>query len=261
MIPTFQLGGMGRGGGLSLEARVRSLFGAGARQGLMLHMGRRESLYQDSARTLLVNAAGDPIGSPSDLSGNGNHPFQTTATKRPLWQLDRAAPDGADDAWATPAIDFTGTDKITVVCKVRNTITSGAGMISELSSSATGNAGSFYLAGGTDVSITGYSSLSRGGAAAASNQAAKYSIAAPNTSVIVVTHDISGDLSSLEVNGVAGTPASGDKGTGNFGNYPLFFFARNGTSVYFKDALYAYFLIAGLLTAGETDIVKQWVNS
>lgn len=59
------------------------------------------SLWQDSARTTLCTAAGDPVGAMGDQSGNGNHVLQATAGKRPilrnsgaLWWLEF---DGVDD--------------------------------------------------------------------------------------------------------------------------------------------------------------------
>lgn len=165
--------------------------------------------------------------------------------------------DGADDAWVSPSIDFTSTDKITIVCSVRNTITSGAGIISEFGFGTGSSAGAFYLAGGTD-GPTGYTSLARGTAPQDASQRVGYSIAAPNTSVIVVTHDISGDLSTMEVNGVAAPPATGDKGSGNFGNFPLFFFARTGNTIFFRDGLYRYAIFGRLLTAGEKRVAKAW---
>jgi hypothetical protein len=44
------------------------------------------NLYQDSARTTLVSADGQPIGSISDTTGNGNHGSQSTAGRRAIWK-------------------------------------------------------------------------------------------------------------------------------------------------------------------------------
>lgn len=43
-------------------------------------------LYQDSARTTLVTADGDPVGSWSDASGLGNHLLQATSGLRPTYK-------------------------------------------------------------------------------------------------------------------------------------------------------------------------------
>jgi hypothetical protein len=82
--------------GLSLKAQVQRLF-AGGVPGLMVPFGEISSLYQDAARTTLVSAAGDPIGSASDLSGNSKHLSQATAAARPVWQPSYGAFDGTDD--------------------------------------------------------------------------------------------------------------------------------------------------------------------
>jgi len=64
------------------------------------------TLQQDSAGTIPVVSAGDPIGRIMDISGANHHATQTTAGSRPTWQTTFAVFDGTDDSWATPAIDF-----------------------------------------------------------------------------------------------------------------------------------------------------------
>lgn len=60
------------------------------------------TVFQDSARTTPAAADTDPVGSWSDLSGNSNHAFQTTAGKRPLLKL--AIKNGR------PVLRYDGTD-------------------------------------------------------------------------------------------------------------------------------------------------------
>lgn len=70
-----------------------------------------------------VPGVGDPVGYIADKSGRGNHAKQTTDTARPTLQLASGRYylqfDGVDDFLVTSAIDFTGTDKMSVVvgCK------------------------------------------------------------------------------------------------------------------------------------------------
>lgn len=63
-------------------------------------------VWQDSARTTLATADGDPVGAWDDASGNGNHVLQATASKRPLLKTSGGATgtgskrvlfDGVDD--------------------------------------------------------------------------------------------------------------------------------------------------------------------
>jgi hypothetical protein len=46
------------------------------------------SMFQDSAGTTPVTAAGQPVGRINDKSGNGNNLLQTTAGARPVLQID-----------------------------------------------------------------------------------------------------------------------------------------------------------------------------
>ena len=62
--------------------------------------------YQDSARTTLVTAATQPVGSWTDESTSAYHVFQVTSGARPLEPAarDGATFDGADDGLVTPSI-------------------------------------------------------------------------------------------------------------------------------------------------------------
>jgi len=60
------------------------------------------TLFQDSAGTIPVVAAGDPVGLARDRSGNGHDWVQATAAKRPTYQVDGNGKayllfDGIDD--------------------------------------------------------------------------------------------------------------------------------------------------------------------
>lgn len=62
----------------------------------------RSQLYQDVARSRLAVADGDPVGSWSDLSGNGRHVSQATAANRGVLRLAQAN--------GRPAVQFDGVD-------------------------------------------------------------------------------------------------------------------------------------------------------
>ena len=70
------------------------------------------------------------------------------------------------------------------------------------------------------------------------NQATNISTSAAETAVVSSTHDISGDLTTIRRNGIAGTDATGDKGAGNFGNYALYIGRRGGSSLPYNGHLY-----------------------
>jgi hypothetical protein len=50
--------------------------------------------------------------------------------------------------------------------------------------------------------------------------------------------DIAGDAATLRINGAQINSVSTDQGTGNYGNYALYFFARAGTSGFLNGQFY-----------------------
>ena len=193
----------------------------------------------------------------------GNHAYQSTSSMRPLLQRNSTtgayylAFDGSDDFLVTNNIDFTATDKVSLFAGVRN-LSGVAGMICELSNTIASNAGSFTLVSGTDAGGTGYNSSSRGSAAAARSLAAKaFTYTSPESAVLSASHSISGSLSRICRNGVYGVDGVGNKGTGNFGNYPLYIGRRGGTSIPFNGHLYSLIGVARLSTDTETTAVEK----
>jgi len=169
--------------------------------------------------------------------------------------------DGVDDSLSTNSISFTSTDKMSVFAGVRKLSDAAVGIITELSANLNSNAGTFYLVSPGNANQPDYVSSSRGTAAAAANQASTAtSYASPITNVISTTHDIAGDLTTLRVNQVAATNATGDKGTGNFGNYPLFIGRRNNASLPFNGQLYSMVIVGKAVTAGELSSTETYVN-
>ena len=99
-----------------------SLFAA-SEPGLWYDFGDISTLFQDTAGTTPVTAAGQSVARINDKSGRGNHATQSTSLSRPTYQLDsngRGYPsfDGSDDFLITPTISL-GTDKVQVFAGVR----------------------------------------------------------------------------------------------------------------------------------------------
>jgi len=105
----------------------------------------------------------------------------------------------------------------------------------------------FYFASHDDGGKE-WASLARGDATAVASQVAWDATLPPDTAVLAITHDIAGDLSRLRRNGVVGNDGTGDKGTGNFGNYPMYFGRRGGISIPFNGHIYSL-VVRGALTA------------
>ena len=249
-------------GGRSSAFTPLNLFAAGE-QGVWFDPSDFSTMYQDSAGTTPVTAVGQPVGKINDKSGRGNHATQATAASRPVLQQDGAGKyyldfDGTDDSLATSSINY-GTDKVTIFAGLRKA-NDTASILCESSVSII-NDGTFYLVTGTDDGTTGYTSMSKGTAAAASTLNTRITAVGADLAVISVTHDISGDLSTIRRNGVAGTNATGDKGAGNFTNQPLYIGRRGGSTLPFNGRIYSLIVRGAASTATEITNAETWVNA
>ena len=89
------------------------LFAAGE-QGAWYDPSDLTTLFQDSAGTIPVTTAGQPVGRMLDKSGRGNHATQATSAARPTYQtsggLHWLVFDGVDDVMVAPnhPFSFTG---------------------------------------------------------------------------------------------------------------------------------------------------------
>jgi len=257
-----------------VEARPWSIFlptrlFAASEKGVWFDPSDITTLFQDSTGTLAVTAVGQPVGKMLDKSGNGYHATQSTAGKRPTYQIDPygygyLAFDGVDDFMVTGSIDFTGTA----------TMTASVGVLLETPSPVGGSVavefgnvnainGSFYI---TAPANNADHSFALRGTTLISARAANIS---SNDDILTGIFDISQATKELELiprlNGVqipnaditwAGTTA----GTGNFGNQPMYIGSRLGTSLFFKGHLYGTVIRGKKSTANEILLTEAWIN-
>lgn len=157
-------------------------------------------------------------------------------------------------------VDFSATDKMTVWAGVRK-LNDTAGIVAELSADTNSNPGSMFFASGLNGSFYWFS-LARGTAGVTGSQQSGISSGSGvDTAVITITHDIAGSLSTLRRNAVLGTNGTGSKGTGNFGNYPLYVGARGGASAFFSGNIYNLIVRGAASTVGEIAATEMYVNS
>lgn len=230
--------------------------------GVWLDPSDLSTLFQDDAGTTPVTAAGQSVGLVLDRSGRGNHATQAVFASRPIYQVDSGGLgyllfDGVDDFLITPTIT-PNIDKVQVFAGVRKLSDAATGLLVE---SVLDN-GTFYVAAPESTSIM-YGSLSRGDVPPSITLRADItSGSAPDTAVITATHDIAGDLSTIRRNGVAGTNATGDKGTGNFLAYPLYIGRRGGSTLPFSGRLYGLITRFGPnLSADQISQTERWMNA
>ena len=167
--------------------------------------------------------------------------------------------DGVDDFLVTNSIDFTATDKMTVVTGLRSLSDAVVAAVAfEISPSAPLNSGTF----GVFVPDGAYKVMAyfRGTlTAAAATSSATY--AAPITSVLTGTGDISGDSAILRINGTQAASSAADQGSGDYGNYPLYIGRRGGTTLPFKGHLYSLIVCGAQSTTAQIVSAETYVNS
>ena len=183
---------------------------------------------------------------------DGNHASQANASNKPVLQqsggLYYLQFDGVDDFLSTGNIDFTATDKMTVVAGVRKLSDAATAMLVEL-----GSAGKLNIAA-PDLGVSGQANFNLG-ASGTSNHSITTGFAALSSAVLSCTYDVAA-AAGFEVlprlNGVAATGVkAGDSGTGNLINAPLYIGRRGGTSLPFNGHLYQL-VVRGALTADLT---------
>jgi hypothetical protein len=166
----------------------------------------------------------------------GNHATQSTSASRPTLQQDSNGMyylgfDGTDDGMATPSINFTSTDAVTVFAGVRKNSDAAIGVVVELSTNSDSTNGTFTLA--ASVGGNTYYAQSQGTVRSVRN-ATGY--VAPHSAVLVAEAKISTDTLRLHVNNAAPLSSATDQGTGNFGNYPLYIGRRGNNALPSTDA-------------------------
>ena len=189
----------------------------------------------------------------------GNHAYQNQAAMRPLLQRNATtgayylAFDGSDDFLQTNSIDFTATDKVSLFAGGRKLSDAAAGMITELSTAATTNNGSFFLIAPNNTNSNNIGVLARGTV----TQAVTAALVAPANFVSTARINIGGDSLNLRLNGTQVASNVGDQGTGNYGNYPLYIGRRGGTTLPFNGHIYSLIGVGRLTTDAETAAIEK----
>ena len=164
--------------------------------------------------------------------------------------------DGVDDSEATSAINFTGTNKITVFAGVRKLSDSAQAVVAELSSTIASNNGTFLLSAPNSAAAN-YNFSSKG-TTQVNNTVTTYT--APISNIITGIGDIGAPNDQIRVNGsVAGTQ-TGTQGTGNYGNFALYLFRRNSATLPFNGRTYGLIIRGASSTSTEISNTETWLN-
>jgi len=178
----------------------------------------------------------------------------TEAGVRSVFALDF---DGTDDSLETASIDFSGSDEMSVFAGVRKDSDAAQKVVAELSATIASNDGAFLLAAPDAASAT-FAFDSKGTTqvdAVATGQTA------PITAVLSGLSDISADACILRVNGAQADSDTGNQGTGNYGNYPLYIGRRGGSTLPLNGRLFSLIIRGKSSTASQITQSEAWVNA
>jgi len=164
-------------------------------------------------------------------------------------------PNGSNQFMVTNSINFSATDKMTVWQGLRKLSDAGTGVLMELSTTA--SIGSFGLFGPFGAGLANYSFRSQGTSSSVNTVSG---FGAPTTNVLTGIGDISADVNTVRVNAVPTTVTS-DQGTGNFGNYPAYFYARSGPVSPFNGHDYGSIARGAASTAAQITAGETYINS
>jgi hypothetical protein len=157
--------------------------------------------------------------------------------------------DGFDDSLQTAAVDFTGTDKMTVVAGIQKLSDAAGGIVAELSSSSV-NPGICSVRAPTSSGANNFSFQNRG----VSTGSATAVLAAPTIQVLTGQGNIGGNTATLRLNGAVAATNTDAQGGGNYGNYVINVGRRNAASAPL-NAYLTRLIIRGAATP-DSQIIK-----
>jgi hypothetical protein len=161
-----------------------------------------------------------------------------------------------DDSFATNSIDFSATDKMSVVAGVTKLSDAAQAVIAELSATIATNNGSFLMTAPNSAAAN--FNFSSKGTTQVDNTVTTY--ASPYTAVLAGSGNIAGGTNSLKVNGGTATTVTSSQGTGNYGNYPLYIGRRGGSTLPLNGNIYQIVVCGKTLSASELASTEAYVN-
>jgi len=171
--------------------------------------------------------------------------------------------NGSNQFLSTSSVDFTATAQMSVFAGVRKLADSTYQMLAELSVSTTLNSGTFVL-GTSGTTPTDFFVAVRGSFLLYGDSS---SFPAPKTKTLAefidLTQSVNASIVQLKVNNssAAITFVGSVAGTVNFGNYPLYFGARAGSSYFLNGQEYQMIIVGKTLTAAQIAASEAYTNS
>jgi hypothetical protein len=166
--------------------------------------------------------------------------------------------NGVNQSWATAStVDFTGTDKVSLVYGVTKLSDAAIGILMELSADANANAGAFYVTAPLNTGASGnFSAFSRGSISGGS--AVAPTVLAPASRVLTVETNIPGDSVNLRINGTSVATSASDQTSGNYGNHTAYTGRRAGSSLPFNGRIYSEIAVGASLPASQLAALERY---
>jgi hypothetical protein len=246
-----------------LPASIASLY-ANAEPGDVWLPHFSKYAFQDAAMTIPA-VVGGPVVKMVGMVRGIVATFANVTLQQDAAGKKYLAANGTSSAGSTPAIDFTGTDKMTIIVGAHKASDAAIGSLLELSPLAGPETGIFAITAPNSAAANVGIYLE--GSTATTLRCTTFT--APVTTVLSVSLDIAQATAATEIvarfNGAApaGTSVLGaaDAGTGNFGNYQHYFFARAEASLFFNGRFYGEILRGAASSAGQMADADAYMRS
>jgi hypothetical protein len=152
--------------------------------------------------------------------------------------------DSVDDGYATSAIDFTNTNKMTVWVAYRKQTDATTQMLLEASAAAESNNGAFNAIARNLSGTLTLQAVARGTTSSTAGSTSSL-YAAPVTLITCNRYLIASPLIEVTANNIIAASSTASLGTGNFGNHALFLGRRNNATLSLNGDAY------GIIVAGD----------
>lgn len=249
---------------------VKLLF-ANGEKGFWYDPADMSTMYQDSAGTTPVTAAGQQVGKILDKSGNGYHATQSTSGNRPylrnsgsLWYLEF---DGSNSQLVTANVDLTGTKKITIGAGLRKVADAAYPVLCESFNASNVPSVSTHASSGTGSSDKRYAlALTTLVSTARYWSATTSQFAAPITNVVTCQFDNTqstyNTVLAARVNGAAQTlndlTTGGPSGNAYFLNKPFYIGCRYDGSLPMTGYIYSLVLRSALTDGAQLQALEHY---
>lgn len=229
--------------------------GTGANQSNVTTPGTYRRVFYAGTSSLYVYAS-NFTGKVSNIVVRelaGNHAYQSTSDQRPILRQNTFTGsyyldfNGTSSNLLVHKLDFTSTDKFTILGAFNNLATGAARLIFELSTESWTQNKTFALFG--PFTNAGYSVRVRG-----TTTVDVIDEEAPLSAVVVAISDLASNASSLKVNSKTIT-SSAAIGGGSFGLFDGYIGSRGGAANFFKGHLYSLICVDSLVD--DTNITSE----